>query len=85
MSFTFFSDERFQQITFKVAKTQAEVDGDTGAFCGFFEGPITDPDTENPVKIYCPIPKVGRFVRVSASVDTLEICELEVYTKRNAT
>ena len=57
----------------------------TGRMCAFFEGPISDPldNTQNPVRIQCRIPQVGRFVHVTASVESLEMCELEVYTKRN--
>ena len=67
-------------MMFTVAKTQEEIDQNIGSFCGFFEGPIADPNTENPVTIRCRIPQVGRFIRVSATDGTIEMCELEVYT-----
>ena len=78
----FFSGKRFQEITFKVAQHQNQ----TARMCATFGGPISDPldKTQNPVRIKCRIPQVGRFVHVTASDESLEMCELEVYTKRNA-
>ena len=80
MTRLFFSDTRFRGITFTVAKHQAQ----TGSLCGVFDGPISDVNTQNPLRIKCRIPQVGRFVRLTSPDGTVEMCELEVYTKRNA-
>ena len=66
-----------------MATNQTEVDNDTGWWCGYLAQPITNPDTGNPVRVKCRVPKVGRFVKVTASVETLEMCEVEVYSNRS--
>ena len=76
------SDVWFQKQRFTVSDTKPLTESTAGFLCGFFKGPITDHETENPVTIRCRSPMVGRYVRVTATDShVITLCELEVYTR----